>query len=250
MTTIPERPALAGKRALVTGGSRGIGAAIVRRLAADGARVAFTFHRAGRDAENLVHTAGTQQVFALRADSSDPQRLTAAVAEAAERLDGLDILVNNAGVFELGGPESLPLEAFDRMVAVNIRAVFVAVQAAVTRLADGGRIVNIGSVNAERVPGPGFAVYAMTKSALAGLAQGMAHDLGNRRITVNNVLPGPVDTDMNPADGPMAAAQHAIMALKRHGRADEIASLVAYLARDEAAFVTGANLRIDGGYGA
>ena len=250
MTTILDRPALSGKRALVTGGSRGIGAAIVRRLAADGAHVTFTYRSASRQAESLVEQAGTGQVVALCADSGDAPGLAAAVGEAAGRMGGLDILINNAGVFEPGVVQQLSLEAFDRMLAVNVRAVFVAAQAALGHLADGGRIINIGSVNAERAAGPGFSVYSMTKSALAGLAQGLAHDLGDRRITVNNVLPGPVDTDMNPEDGPMAAAQHALMALKRHGRTDEIASLVAYLARDEAGFVTGANLRIDGGFAA
>ena len=246
-------PVLAGKVAFVTGGSRGIGAAIVRRLARDGAAVAFSYSNAQAAADELVRALEAEggRALALKIDSADADALKAGIDRAAKHFGGrIDILVNSAGVLHLGPVEQFSLADFDRTLAVNVRAVFVAIQAALAHMGTGGRIVNIGSTNAERMPFAGGSVYAMSKSALTGLVQGLARDLGPRGITVNNVQPGPVDTEMNPADGPNAAGLRALMALPRFGRAEEIAGMVAYLASPEAAFVTGAGLNIDGGFAA
>ena len=243
---------LTSKVAFVTGGSRGIGAAIVRRLAAEGAAVALTYQSSADAAEALVREieGGGGRALAIRSDAGDPAALRQAIDQAAERFGRLDIVVNNAGVLHMGPVEEFALDHFDKTVAVNVRAVFVAVQAALRHMGEGGRIVNIGSVNALRVPFQGAAVYAMSKSALSGLVKGLARDLGPRGITINNVLPGPVDTDMNPENTDFGASLHALMALPRHGRPEEIASMVAYLAGPESAFVTGADLLVDGGFGA
>jgi 3-oxoacyl-[acyl-carrier protein] reductase len=236
----------------VTGGSRGIGAAIARRLASDGAAVAITYNASPEKADEVVRAieAAGGKALAIKADAADVGEVKAAVDRTAAELDGLDILVNNAGVLALAPVSDFQLADFDRTLAVNVRAVFVATQAAVKHMRDGGRIINIGSTNADRMPFGGGAVYAMSKSALQGLAKGLARDLGPRGITVNNVQPGPIDTDMNPADGEFAEALKKLMALPRYGSADEIAAMVAYLAGPEAGFVTGASLTIDGGFGA
>jgi len=243
---------LAGKVALVTGGSRGIGAAIAQRLAQDGAAVAITFASAQEKADEVVRAieAAGGRALAVRADSADAEALKNAVAETVRSLGRIDVLVNNAGVAVVAPLDQFSLGDFDRMVAVNVRGVFVAAQEASRHMGEGGRIITIGSVNAERMPFAGGSVYAMTKAAVAGLTRGLARDLGPRGITVNTVQPGPTDTDMNPADGPAAEAMKGWTALGRHGRGDEIAGLVAYLAGAEAGFVTGASLTIDGGYSA
>ncbi|MFC4278037.1 SDR family oxidoreductase [Achromobacter aloeverae] len=243
---------LAGKTAFVTGGSRGIGAAIVRRLARDGAAVAFTYRGSPEQAQALAKAVDAEggRALALAADAADPAAVRRALAMATDAHGPIDILVNNAGVLLLGSVETFTLEDFDRTWDVNVRAVFVASQAALPRMNDGGRIVNIGSVNGDRMPFPGGAAYAMSKSALQGLVRGMARDLGPRRITVNNVQPGPTDTDMNPEKADFGKSLHDLMALQRHAHPDEIAGMVAYLAGPDAGFVTGANLTIDGGFGA
>ena len=243
---------LSGKVAFVTGGARGIGAAIVRRLARDGATVAFTYQQSATTANALtaeVEAAGGRAI-AMQADAADPAALTGAIDGAAKQFGRIDILVNNAGVLRLGPVETLSLEDFDETLAVNVRAVFVAAKAALAHMGEGGRIINIGSTNADRMPFPGGSAYAMSKSALLGLVQGMARDLGPRGITVNNVQPGPTDTDMNPEAGDFGATMHGLMALQRHARPDEIAAMVAYVAGPEAGFVTGASLVIDGGFSA
>ncbi len=235
---------------MVTGASRGIGAEIVRRLAADGATVAFTYGSSAAEAEKLVAEVegGGGKAVAMQADSADPAQVVASVDETVAQLGGLDILVNNAGVAIIGDIETFPLEDFDRQVAINIRAVFAAIQRALPHLDTGGRIINIGSINADRVPGPGLAVYAMTKAAVAGLTRGLARDLGPRGITVNNVQPGPIATDMNPETGEFAEAAKQVMALGHYGHPRDVASAVSYLAGPEAAFVTGANWNVDGGF--
>jgi 3-oxoacyl-[acyl-carrier protein] reductase len=243
---------LAQKVALVTGGSRGIGAAIAERLARDGAAVAITFTSAPEKADAVVAAieATGGHALAIRADSADAEAVRAAVARTVEALGGLDVLVNNAGIAKMAPLDAFTLEDFDRTVAINVRAVFVAAQAAARHMTEGGRIITIGSTNADRMPFPGGAVYAMSKAAIAGLTRGLARDLGPRGITVNNVQPGPVDTDMNPATGPFADSLRALMALPRYGTGDEIAAMVSYLAGPDAGFVTGASLTIDGGFGA
>lgn len=243
---------LQGKVAFVTGGARGIGAAVVRRLAADGAAVAFSYQNSATTAQALareIESAGGRAI-ALRADSADAAAVNAAIDTVAKELGGLDILVNNAGVLRLGDIGAFSLEDFDLTVAVNVRAVFVATKAAVAHMQAGGRVINIGSTNADRVPFAGAGVYAMSKSALKGLVQGLARDLGPRGITINNVQPGPVDTDMNPDHTEFASTLYGMMALPRYARTEEIAGMVSYLASEEAAYVTGANLNIDGGFAA
>ncbi|MCE9937886.1 MULTISPECIES: 3-oxoacyl-ACP reductase family protein [Serratia] len=243
---------LQNKVAFIQGGSRGIGAAIVKRLAREGATVAFTYVASAEKADALVAeiTATGGKALAIKADSADAAALQQAVRQAVNSLGNLDILVNNAGVLAMGSTEELPLEDLDRTLAVNVRSVFVASQEAARHMNDGGRIINIGSTNAERMPFAGGAVYAMSKSALVGLTKGMARDLGPRGITVNNVQPGPVDTDMNPANGDFAEQLKAMMAISRYGKDEEIASFVAYLAGPEAGYITGASLSIDGGFSA
>lgn len=241
---------LKNKRALVTGGSRGIGAAIVKRLADEGADVALTYANKQEQADAIVDAVRALGVrgVAMRADSADAHAVVDAVERTVRELGGIDILVNNAGIAVMAPVTEYRLEDFDRMMAVNLRAVFVASQAAVRHMGPGGRIIMIGSCNADRMPFMGGSVYAMGKAALVGLVKGLARDLGPRGITVNNVQPGPTDTDMNPAHGEFAENLRKLMAVSRYGSAEEIAGMVAYLAGPEAGFVTGASLTIDGGF--
>lgn len=243
---------LSGRVAFVQGGSRGIGAAIVKRLAREGATVAFTYVSSPDKANEVVEaiTSAGGQAIAIQADSADAEALQQAIRQAANSFGKLDILVNNAGVLAMGQLEELSLADLDRTLAVNVRSVFVASQEAARHMNDNGRIINIGSTNAERMPFTGGAIYAMSKSALVGLTKGMARDLGSRGITVNNVQPGPVDTDMNPADGDFAELMKTMMPIGRYGKDEEIASFVAYLAGPEAGYITGASLTIDGGFSA
>ncbi len=246
-----SRP-LQDKVALVTGGSRGIGAAIVQRLAREGAHVALTYSRSPERAEQVLHEAasGGGKTLAIQADSADPQAVTEAVERTARELGGLDILVNNAGVAVFAPLADYKLEDFEKTFAINVRAVFVATQAAARHMREGGRIINIGSTNAERMPSVGGGVYAMSKAALQGMVRGFARDLGPRGITINNVQPGPIDTELNPDQGDFAESLKRITALPRYGTAEEVAAMVAYLAGPEAGYVTGAHLMIDGGFSA
>ncbi|MEV6807462.1 SDR family oxidoreductase [Streptomyces sp. NPDC017248] len=243
---------LDGKTALVTGGSRGIGAATARRLAREGADVAVTYVH-GKDAAQAVVRdieALGRRAVALRADAADAAEAADAVRQAAGALDGLDILVGNAGVGVMGPLADLSLADVDRLLAVNVRGVFLAAQSAAGLLRPGGRIITVGSCVAARVPGPGATLYAMSKSAVVGLTKALARELAGRGITANVVHPGPTDTDMNPADGPYASGQAAMTALGRYGTADEVASMVAFLAGPDAAYVTGAEFSVDGGHAA
>lgn len=243
---------LQNKRALVTGGSRGIGAGIVRRFAREGVNVAFTYSSSPEAAGALAKEAEALGVkaLAIQADSANAAAVTAAVERVVADFGGIEILVNNAGIAVMAPLEEFKLADFDRTLAINVRAVFVATQAAARHMKEGGRIINIGSTNADRMPFPGGAVYAMSKSALQGLVQGLSRDLGPRGITINNVEPGPVTTDMNPNEGEFASMLKKVNALPRYGTVEEIAGMVAYLASPEAAYVTGANLKIDGGFSA
>lgn len=238
-----------GKKALVTGGSRGIGAAIALRLAREGADVALTYERSADKANEVVRAieALGRKGFAFAADSADPAAITGAVDKAAAALGGLDILVNNAGIFRGGPVADWSLADIDATLAVNVRAVVLASQAAAAHLKEGGRIISTGSCLADRVVEEGVTLYAMSKAALIGFTKGLARDLGPRGITVNIVHPGSTDTDMNPATGQQAEAQRERMAIKRYGTPDDIAGLVAYLASEEARFVTGTGFVIDGG---
>jgi 3-oxoacyl-[acyl-carrier protein] reductase len=236
-----------GKVALVTGGSRGIGAGIVRRLAVDGAGVAFTYATSGAKAQELVREveASGGNAIAFKADSGSAEELQNVVNQTVSKLGSLDIFVSNAGILKIALLDQFTLEDFDQMLAVNVRAAFVGIQAAARDMKDGGRIITIGSNTAIRTAFPGASVYTMTKSALTGLVRGAAIDLAPRSITVNNIQPGPTATDMNSARVDLIKA---LIPLKRMGDVSEIAGLVAYIASEEAGFITGASLTIDGGY--
>jgi 3-oxoacyl-[acyl-carrier protein] reductase len=238
---------LTDKVALVFGGSRGIGAAIVKQLAADGASIALTYANSPEKAAEVVRSAEMHgwPVIAIKADSSDPEAVRNAVAQTIARFGRLDILVVNAGILIRGTVDAYDLVDFDRMMATNVRGVFVAIQAAARHLTEGGRIITIGSNTAVRTAFPGASVYSMTKGAIASLVRGVAIDLASRGITVNNVQPGPTATDMTAAHVEMVKP---LVPLGRMGRPEEIAGLVGYLARAEAGFITGASLTIDGGY--
>lgn len=231
------------KNVLVLGGSRGIGAAIVRRFAREGAAVAFSYAGSADAAAALAASTGAE---AIRSNASDRD----AILSLIKGRQALDILVVNAGSLIIGDPLDLDPDAIDRMIDLNVRAPYHAAVEAARKMPEGGRIIVIGSTNGDRMPFAGAAAYAMTKSALQGMARGLARDFGARGITVNVVQPGPIDTDMNPGAGPMSGFMHSFMAMPRHGTGDEVAGMVAYLAGPEAGFVTGAMHTIDGGFGA
>lgn len=232
-----------GKTVLVIGGSRGIGAAIVSEFAAMGGAVSFTYASASAAAEALAHKTGAT---AVRCDAADRDALTGAIRDAGP----IDVLVYNAGLLVSGDPLEISAAQVDLMIDVNVRGAYHASIEAARTMPSGGRIILIGSVNADRVPFPGISAYAMTKAALQGMARGLARDFGPCGITVNVVQPGPTDTDMNRADGPHAQLLHGIMATGRHGTPVEVARLVLYLSAPYAGGITGAMLTIDGGFGA
>ncbi|WP_326568163.1 SDR family NAD(P)-dependent oxidoreductase [Amycolatopsis rhabdoformis] len=241
---------LDGKVALVTGGSRGIGAAIAKRLAEDGADVAITYQQSADKAAKVVATVEEQgrRGLALQADAADADAVTAAVDRTATELGRLDILVNNAGVMTGTPFESLSVTEVDHMLAVNVRAVVVATQAALRHLPRGGRVISIGSDLAERVPFPGVSLYSATKAALVGLTRGLARDLGPRGVTATVVHPGSTDTDMNPADGPGAAGQLAHIALGHYAEAADVAATVSHVAGPDGRYLTGGSITVDGGF--
>jgi NAD(P)-dependent dehydrogenase (short-subunit alcohol dehydrogenase family) len=243
---------LTGKRALVTGASRGIGAAIALALAKAGADVAITYSASPDRAAEVVRgiEALGRRGTAIQADSADPAAIRRSVEEAVGALGGLDILVNNAGIARGGPLETMRLEDIDAILDVNIRSVVLASQAAIPHLGQGGRIVNIGSCLAERVAMPGISVYSMSKSALISLTRGLSRELGPRGITVNIVHPGPTDTDMNPADGPQADGQRQLVSLGHYGQPEDIAAAVVFLAGPGGRQINGAGITVDGGLNA
>ena len=240
---------LEGKVALVTGGSRGIGAAIAKRLAADGASVAITYAKDAASASSVVkaiESAGGRAV-AIQAEATDAKAVKEAVDSAVTALGRLDVLVNNAGTAIPNRFEDATLEELDRVIDINIRGTFITTHAALKHMNEGGRIIMIGSCVGERMMTPGLAAYSATKGAVKMFTQGLSREVGERGITVNNVQPGPIDTDLNPAAGEWAVPQLANTALKRYGRVEEVAALVSFVASPEAAYITGANLTVDGG---
>jgi len=240
---------LAGKVAVVTGGSRGIGAAIAKRLAADGASVAITYTQGAGAAASVVkeiERAGGKAIT-IQADAADVDAVKAAVEKAVAKFGRLDVLVNNAGTAIPKSFEEATLEEMDRVIDINVRGVFIATQAALKHMGEGGRIIMIGSSVGERVLAPGLVPYAATKGAVKIFTQGLARELGSRGITVNNVQPGPIETDLNPATGDWSVPQKAMTALKRYGHVEDIAAMVAFVAGPEASYITGANLTVDGG---
>src|SRR2546425_7289479 len=243
---------LTNKTALVTGASRGIGAAIAKRLAADGASVAITYTKGADAAARVVKDiegAGGKAI-AIQADATDAKAVSAAVEKTVATFGRLDVLVNNAGTAIPKPFEEATLEEMDRVLSINVRGVFVATQAALKHMKSGGRIIMIGSAVGERVAAPGLVPYAATKGAVKMFNQALAREIGSRGITVNNVQPGPIDTELNPASGDWAVPQKAATALGRYGRADEIAAMVAFVAGPESSYMTGANLTVDGGMNA
>ncbi|MFI2609592.1 SDR family NAD(P)-dependent oxidoreductase [Kitasatospora sp. NPDC018619] len=244
--------ALDGRVALVTGGSRGIGAAVALRLAEDGADVVLTYRGGAAQAEEVAAkiTAMGRTGWAVRADAADPEAARGVVEAVVERFGRLDVLVNNAGVGVLGPIGELALEDVDRALEVNVRGPFLYAREAAAHLAEGGRIVTVGSCVAQRVAFPGATLYATSKAALTGLTKALARELGPRGITANLVHPGPIDTDMNPADGPSAEFQSGLTALGRFGTAAEVAAAVSYLVGEGGRYVTGAELAVDGGFAA
>jgi NAD(P)-dependent dehydrogenase (short-subunit alcohol dehydrogenase family) len=244
-----EMSRLNGKVALVTGGSRGIGAAIARRLAGDGADVAITYSASASRAGEVVREieATGRKALAIQADNLDAEAVEKAVKIAVEHFGRLDILVNNSGIFHAAPVEQLTYEDFEKTIAINVRAPFIASRVAAGHMGEGGRILSIGSNLAVRVPGQGLSLYSLSKAALIGMTKGLARDLGPKGITVNVVHPGSTNTDMNPANGPHADGQRALMAMPRFSDPEDVASLVAWLAGPEAGSVTGAEFTTDRG---
>ncbi len=240
---------LTNKTAFITGASRGIGAAIAKRLAADGANVAITYTKGADAAAQVVKDIEKSggKAIAIQADATDAKAVFAAVEKTVATFGGLDILVNNAGTAIPSAFEEATLEDLDRVIDINLRGVFIATQAALKHIPNGGRVISIGSCVGERMMTPGLAAYAATKGAVKMFTQGLAREVGGRGITVNNVQPGPIDTDLNPAAGDWAEPQIANTVLKRYGRPEEVAALVAFVAGPEAGYITGANLTVDGG---
>ena len=242
-------PNLKEKVALVTGGSRGIGAAIAKRLAAEGASVVITYAKDANAASAVVKAIedGGGKAVAIQADAADPKAVGSAVEKAVATFGALDVLVNNAGTAIPKKFEETTLEEMDRMIDINFRGILAATQAALKHMNDGGRIIMIGSCVGERVLTPGLVAYSATKGAVKMFTQGLSREVGGRGITVNNVQPGPIDTDLNPAAGDWATPQKAVTALNRYGKVEEVAALVAFLAGPESSYITGANLTVDGG---
>jgi 3-oxoacyl-[acyl-carrier protein] reductase len=240
---------LQGKNALVTGASRGIGAAIAKRLASEGANVAITYAKDATSATTVVKAieANGGKAVAIQADSVNPEAIQAAVGRTVEAFGSIDILVNNAGTAIPKPFEEATIEELDHVLDLNVRAVFLTTQTALKHMANGGRVINIGSCVGERLLAPGLAAYAATKGAVKMFTQGLAREVGGRGITVNNVQPGPIDTELNPASSEWAVPQKAYTALNRYGTVDEVAALVAFIASAESAYITGANLTVDGG---
>lgn len=243
---------LDGKVALVIGGTRGIGAAISRRMVADGASIGVVYLSRSNDADSLEEelVATGRDVLMVQADVSDAAALDAAIDQISDHFGRLDILVSVAGTAIVGPLDRYADDAFDRSFALNVRAPFLAAKKAAALMTEGGRIITIGSIVADRMPGAGGTLYAASKAALGGMTRGLGRDLGERGITANLVQPGPIDTERNPADGPNAAASRSPLAVPRHGTPDEVAGLVSYLASAEAGYVTGATYNIDGGWSA
>ena len=243
---------LEGKTALVTGASRGIGAAIAKRLAADGARVAITYSKGADAAASVVKSieAAGGKAIAIQADATDAAAVRAAVEKTVSALGKLDVLVNNAGTAIPKTFEESTMDEMDRVLDINVRGVFVATQAALKHMKSGGRIIMIGSAVGERALTPGLVPYSATKGAVKMFAQGLSREVGSRGITVNNIQPGPIDTDLNPAAGDWAVPQKAATALDRYGHVEEIAAMVAFVAGPESSYITGANLTVDGGMNA
>jgi 3-oxoacyl-[acyl-carrier protein] reductase len=243
---------LEGKIALITGGSRGIGAAVAKRLAADGATVAITYTKGADAAASVVNEIerGGRKAIAIQADATDASAVEAAVNKTVATFGGLDILVNNAGTAIPKSFEETTLEELDRLIDINVRGTFVATQAALKQMKSGGRIIMIGSAVGERVMVPGLVPYSATKGAVKMFSQGLSREVGSRGITVNNIQPGPIDTELNPAAGEWAAPQKAVTALDRYGHVEEVAALVAFVAGPESSYITGANLTVDGGMNA